>query len=305
MTTKSLTVIIPTCNRVETLERCLQALASQAPYGSGFEVIVVDDGSTDGTAQSISALIGGGGMNLRCFRQGNRGPAAARNLGIKNASGDVVLFIGDDIIPAPDLLAAHDYWHRQNRDPGAALLGYATWDPQLEITPFMRWLENGGPQFNFSELQDGAEADPCRFFYTCNISLKRSFMVDNGLFDEEFPHAAYEDMELGRRLGALGLKLIFNKKAVALHHHYTSLEEACKRMIKVGEARVIFNRKLGLPTNLYSRPLIRRVLSKIKILLYYRLAAFFEKKNIAAGIFGYVMEYYFIMGMDRFRGGTK
>lgn len=302
---KYLTVIIPTYNRVETLEKCLKALAGQTYRNTGFEVIIADDGSTDRTAELVAAVIKRGSVDTKYFRQEKKGPAAARNLGMKNADGEVILFIGDDIIAGPDLLERHAAWHLKNPRENSALLGYVTWDLGLEITPFMHWLENGGPQFNFNELQDGAEADPSRFFYTSNISLKRRFLTENGFFDEEFPYAAFEDVELGCRLKDAALKLFFDRKAVAWHHHYTSLQDACKRMIKVGESKNILNRKTGLSVYEPEIPLIWRLLRVFKIFLYYPLAAFFEKRTVVVGIFNYVMTYYYAMGVESSRGGRR
>lgn len=297
---KKITVIIPTYNRAETLRICLEALSAQTFPASGAEILIVDDGSRDNTAGVAASFIKEGAVETRYLRQENKSPAAARNLGVKNAAGELVLFIGDDIIAAPDLLARHVAWHRDNPADGAALLGYVTWDPALEVTPFMYWLENGGPQFGFNQLEDGAEADPRGYFYTCNISLKRRFLNEKGLFDEEFPYAAFEDSELGYRLRGAGLKLFFDRKAYAWHHHYTSLNDACGRMIKVGESRKILNRKIGLPALEPAPALIRLLLKKLKICLYYPLAKYFEKRKVSAGIFRYVMAYYYAKG----RGGT-
>ena len=277
---KHLTVIIPTYNRAEILQKCLKALVGQTYPVSGFEIVVVDDGSSDRTGEVSASFINEGVVDTKYFRQENKGPAAARNLGIKTAVGEVILFIGDDIIAAPDLLERHAAWHLKNTDFGAALLGYVTWDPALKTTPFMFWLENGGPQFGFNELEDGTEVGSCGFFYTCNISLKRRFLTEKGLFDEEFPYAAYEDSELGYRLKAAGLKLFFDRKASALHHHDTSLEDACKRMIKVGESKKILNLKTGLPAYEPAPSLIQRILKVFKISLYYPLAVFFEKRKV-------------------------
>lgn len=302
---KDLSVIIPAYNRADVLEKCLNALAAQTYPKAGFEIIIVDDGSSDRTREVAAAFVDKKSGDAKYFRQENKGPASARNLGIKNATGEIALFIGDDIIAGPELLERHAAWHKRNTGDSAALLGYVTWDPALEITPFMRWLENGGPQFSFSELEDRAEADPRRFFYTCNISLKRRFLAEKGMFDEEFPHAAYEDTELGHRLKAAGLKLYFDRKAAAWHQHYTSLGDACNRMIKVGESRKILNLKIGLPAYDPEPPFIRRILKVLKIVLYYPLAALLEKRTAASGIFRYVMDYYNALGVERSRGGGK
>jgi GT2 family glycosyltransferase len=165
----------------------------------------------------------------------------------------------------------------------------------------MRWLENGGPQFGYGDLTDGGEVDPAKYFYTCNISVKNEFLLKNGLFDEDFPAAAFEDAELGYRLKAKGLRLTFDRKALGWHRHYTSLKDACGRMVKVGEARDIFNRKICSTSeaNIFSP--LRKPLRALKLALYYPLALFFEKRKISARIFRYVLSYYYREGLEKAR----
>lgn len=181
-TAPRISVIIPTRDRRETLLGCLAALEAQDCPRGLFEIIVADDGSGDGTGEAVRPLLSGG---VRYLRQEGRGPAAARNLGIKAASGDIVLFLGDDMLASPGLLSAHAAWHGAHPGAEEGLLGFVTWNPRSAITPFMRWLEHGGPQFRYFELEGRDEADPRRFFYTGNLSLKRRFLLERGLFDEE------------------------------------------------------------------------------------------------------------------------
>lgn len=301
---KYLTVIIPTYNRVETLQKCLNALAAQTCPADGVEVIIADDGSTDETAELVKRFAGAGTLDVKYFWQTNKGPAAARNLGIRNASGEVLLFLGDDIIAGPCLLKRHILWHKKNRTDNTALLGYVTWAENLAVTPFMRWLENGGTQFRFNELEDSKKVDPAEFLYTCNVSLKRVFLTANGLFDEDFPYAALEDVELGRRLKVAGLELYFDRKAIAWHDHYTSLKDACRRMVKVGESKCILDRKTGSPAHIPAS-FIRRALKVFKVYAYYMLASFLEKRMVSDAIFKYVMVSYYIRGIERAGGGGK
>ncbi|HBB65751.1 MAG: hypothetical protein A2X28_06015 [Elusimicrobia bacterium GWA2_56_46] len=304
MENKKLTVVIPTHNRVDTLKKCLKALCGQTYSAADYGIIVVDDGSTDGTAAYAEALKKDFPVELACLRQENKGPAAARNLGIKAARGEIILFIGDDIIADSRLLEEHAAWHAAHPGDEAAMLGYTTWSGEITITPFMKWLESSGLQFGYGALEDGSGADPARFFYTSNLSVKRAFLTANGLFDEDFPYAAFEDMELGLRLGGKGLSLFFNRAAVGLHYHYTSLEDACARMIKVGEAGELLKEKTGKPRNAPGAraPLALQILRALKFRLYYRLAEFFEKRAVKAPVFGYVMDYCCRTGAGRYRG---
>jgi glycosyltransferase involved in cell wall biosynthesis len=294
-----ITVVIPAYNRKEILRKSLEALFDQTLPKDDYEIVIVDDGSTDGTGEMVKTVVEDAPCGVRYFQQENRGPAAARNVGIRNAKGRIILFMGDDSIATPTLLEEHADWHMRYPGPSVAVLGYVTWSPEIEVTPFMRWLENGGPQFAFHEIGEATEVDPVTYFYTCNISLKRAFLLDmDGFFDEEFPSAAWEDIELGHRLKGKGLVLKYNKKAVSYHHHATSVEDAYRRMMRVGETRRILRRKMGERNTLLDHPslcmrLMRKGLSLILSLaagVCYPLASHYEKRKIKGRIFRAAMK---------------
>ena len=237
-----LSVIVPTYNRKDLLVGCLNALFEQSCSKSDFEILVIDDGSTDGTREIVKEIMEQSAAILKYFGQENRGPAAARNVGIKKANGEILIFIGDDIVAAPSLIDMHLNWHEQYSDENVAILGYVTWSPQIKITPFMRWLENGGPQFAYYRFSHREKIDP-NAFCTANISIKKQFLLSYGLFDEDFRYAAYEDTELGYRLSKQGLKLIFNAQAVAYHYHSMTIASYCHRMEQVGISSIILKHK--------------------------------------------------------------
>ena len=118
-------VVVPTHNRKEKLLACLDALARQSVLPQEFEVVVVDDGSTDGTREALE--VRRCPFALRYFSQEAAGPGAARNLGIERAAGELVLFIGDDILADERLIEEHLLAHAANPDPGAAVLGHIDW----------------------------------------------------------------------------------------------------------------------------------------------------------------------------------
>ena len=238
-----ISIIIPTYNRKDILFKCLNALFNQTHPKSQYEIIVVDDGSTDTTPKLVKKLTNLSPVPLNYFKQANKGPASVRNLGIMEAKGDIILFIGDDIIATPHLIEEHVKWHTENfPEDNVAVLGYVTWSPEIEITPLMYWLEHGGPQWSFDELEEEEIVNFHRFI-TANISLKRNFLLNNGLFDQDFPYAAYEDTELGYRLEKKGLKIVYNKKAVGFHYHPTDIYDFANRMKKMGESVTIFCNK--------------------------------------------------------------
>lgn len=235
-----LSIIIPTYNRADKLEKCLSALRAQNLAGESFEVIVVDDGSTDSTPQLLKKWAGKW-SNLKYLHQKNAGQGNARNKALKEASGQVVLFIGDDIYPQEGFLEKHVDFHQEHPEKGYACLGLTEWDPTQEITPFMKWLTHGGPQFAYHKLQAEEEAS-FWYFYTSNISLKKEMLLKDS-FDPDFKAYGWEDIELGYRLAQKGLKLIYKPEALAYHDHFMEEASLKKRMLGVGETARLFQKK--------------------------------------------------------------
>ncbi len=132
-----ISVIIPTRDRAKVLEKALLAYKEQVLSQDEFEILVVDDGSTDATAQCVSSSAKGQ-PNIRYLRQEKGGPAKARNLGIAEARGKLLLITGDDCIPDPSLLQEHIRSHKSKHN--IAVLGHVDWHPDITITPFMEYV---------------------------------------------------------------------------------------------------------------------------------------------------------------------
>jgi glycosyltransferase involved in cell wall biosynthesis len=232
-------VVVPTFNRKHILAKAIRAHLAQSALGEIKEILVVDDGSTDGTEVQVSALTTETSVPIHYCRQSNRGQAAARNLGIREATGEIILFTDDDIIPHPDLLVEHLRWHDRHPELQVAVLGYVTWSPEVRPTPFMEWLGLDGPLFAYRQFSGKTELD-FRAFYTCNLSLKRGFLRQAGSFDEDFRGYGFEDTELGYRLQKNGLRLLYNPDALAYHHKHVTFAEACRRAELVGLSLRVF-----------------------------------------------------------------
>jgi glycosyltransferase involved in cell wall biosynthesis len=232
-------VIIPTYNRSDTILTCLGHLEKQTI--KDFEVVVVDDGSTDSTPQLLEEYQRHTPLHLRILRQDNSGPARARNVAISVLESPVCIMIGDDIFAAPDFVFNHLNLHRQRPDLKVAALGLTHWsDSGQTVTAFMRWLDESGVQFAYDDLFRGTRAD-WRRFYTSNLSLKTQLLKENP-FNESFPKAAAEDLELGYRLEHLhGLEVVFVPDALAHHLHPTDFRRACRRYVNVGSSMRIFH----------------------------------------------------------------
>jgi len=240
--TPYLSVIVPTKNRASSLERTLSGLTSQVAPRGGFELIVVDNGSGDGTAAVLNEATFGTATTLKAITHPDGGPAEARNAGVAAAEGKVILLLGDDTEPGNSrLLADHVDCHRRDPDPCYAVLGRITWNPRSKPTSFMRWLEDGGPQFHFSEISAG-NVPVDRYFYSSHVSLKRQIFDTVGGFDQRFPFAAVEDTELGVRLARLGIILDYRPELLVLHDHPTTLPQSLRRSVQVGRAAALYNR---------------------------------------------------------------
>lgn len=296
-----ITILIPTFNRKDTLLKCLAALGTQSYPQNLFEVIIINDGGGTATEDAVKHFSGTSDYRLWYFKQEKQGPAAARNIGIENANGRIILFIGDDTIPHHDLVKEHMSSHDQYREDNIAVLGHITWDPAIGITPFMHWLENGGPQFAYGEIKNKVDVDARKFFYTSNISLKKKFIIENsGYFDASFPYAAFEDIELGHRLAKKGLILKYNEKALNLHDHKTSVENFCKRMVHVGESSCILREKIG-DTVVESKKLIqiKRFIATICSFFVYPIARYCEDKICIGFIYKILSRSYFLIGKSQ------
>jgi glycosyltransferase involved in cell wall biosynthesis len=227
----AVSVVIPTRDRRPLLDLTLAALADQQE-APPFEVVVADDGSSDGTARHLEDLAGRLPYPLRVLSLPAAGPAAARNRGIAVARAPRVLLLGDDTVPARDLLAAHQ---RAAAGREAGVQGRIDWHPELTVTPLMQFLAPEGPQFYFRGLLDG-QAIPFTAVLGSNLSAPTNWFRDEP-FDEGFPAAAFEDTEIAYRWGRRGRAVLWCEAARCFHHHrYDRLEDFLTRQQRAGRA---------------------------------------------------------------------
>jgi GT2 family glycosyltransferase len=216
-----LSVVIPTVGRPGKLDRVLGSLERQTVSRERFEVVVVGD-PDEPRPDEVERVIAAHRHGTRHLLRDGHSVATARNLGWREARAPIVLFLDDDVLPGPDLVAEHLSVHRAQPDETVGVLGRVTWARELRVTPFMRWLETG-IQFDFDSIT-GEEAGWGRF-YTANASLKRSLIARVGGFDEErLPPFGYEDVDLGYRLSRIGFRLLYNPRAGAEHLHAMDLD---------------------------------------------------------------------------------
>jgi glycosyltransferase involved in cell wall biosynthesis len=224
-----LSVVIPTRDRRQVLTATLATLGNQVGLPGGLEVIVVDDGSGDGTPELLAGY-SNPSFTFRWLAQAPSGPAAARNRGVALAAAARVLLLGDDNLPAPGSLEAH-LQAAGGRE--VAVQGRIDWDPALEQTPVMRFLAPAGPAFYFRGLVDG-QVLPWSAVLSSNMSAPTRFLREEP-FDERYPIAGFEDTELAFRWSRRGFETVWSERAVAWHRHrYDALEPFLDRQRVVG-----------------------------------------------------------------------
>jgi glycosyltransferase involved in cell wall biosynthesis len=232
-----ISVIIPTRDRKEILSKVLESYRGQDTAPDTFEVLVIDDGSVDGTHDVVDAFAVSSPFAVTYVRQAAGGPARARNAGIERATGRILLFTNDDMVASPQLVGEHLEGHR--KWPGSVILGYIDWHPSLKISPFMKYVHRG-PQFNFPGIRNEQMNVSYLHFYGSNISLEAEILKGSGPFDESFTEAAFEDIELGYRIWKRGIRTVFCERAVARHLHPTDLASFIHRQLKAGRAAATF-----------------------------------------------------------------
>ena len=213
-----LSVIIPTYNRSVALEKCLEALSRQTLSMDAFEVIVSDDGSDDAVRDTIEPFLRENFTHSHYLWQSNSGQSVARNHAIMKSKGRILLIINDDTIVSPLMLEEHLRVHQLYSKESDAVLGRVTVSPELPYSVFSRMHLDAA-----YDLWAGQTELDWRAFFTCNISVKKSFLIKFGLFDENLRNL--EDVELGERLSHHGLKIIYDSEIVGCHYHYLEEEE--------------------------------------------------------------------------------
>ena len=230
-------VVIPTYNRWPILEKCLLALEQQqaCPLIDRYEVVVVDDGSTDGTPdwlrQNATRF-----PHVRLIEQSHGGPAEGRNRGVDHAQGDVIVFIDSDLVVTDSFLSCH---------AGSLVSSWAERGDRLCFTygAVVNTANFEQPTAERHKLRDLSWA----YFATGNVAIDKEVLQRAGLFDTGFRLYGWEDLELGERLRRMGVKLIKCPAAVGYHWHPALTLDQIPRLIQVEGERarmgLVFFRK--------------------------------------------------------------
>jgi GT2 family glycosyltransferase len=230
-------IVIPTYNRLVQLKLVLRKLNEQEFPFDEFEVLVISDGSTDGTDQYLRDTRWRYEM-LPIFQK-NLGVASARNAGIQAARGEMILFIDDDTVPDNNLLHEHNQTH-QLLGPDTVVLGPMLAPQDHPMEPWVSWEQSRLLEQYEDMVNDRWQPTP-RQFYTANASLARKHLLEAGGFDPQFRRA--EDVELAYRLEKRGLRFVFNPDAIIYHYAERSFASWVAIPYAYGVNDVIFTRE--------------------------------------------------------------
>ncbi len=208
--TPVLSVVMPTYNRLERLKLALDALASQTIDSSQFEVVVVSDGSSDGTDEYLASPLTP--VPVRSAAQPNAGPAAARNHAVSLASAPLIVFLDDDVIASPQLLERHLQAHEEQRP--RAVIGPMLNAAEFDYSPWVAW-EQAMLEKQYSSMRRGDSRPTFAQFYTGNASVPRDLFLAAGGFNPALRRA--EDTEFAFRLESLGVEFVFDAEAGGYH----------------------------------------------------------------------------------------
>jgi GT2 family glycosyltransferase len=215
-------VVISTFNRCDALPATLEALVNQSVPPDRYEVIVVDDGSTDDTGSVLAAMQMP--YVLRLLRHDvNRGVSAGRNLGMRAARGALIIMLSDDLVVSENFIAAHVETHE--RYPDAWVVGGFAQLAALTTTPFGRYLD--ALESSFEAYRGPRPIAPHVFELAVptarNLSLPRSDLERVGYFDEQF-RVACEDQDLQERATAAGIRFLYNDEIGCVHNDYQAAD---------------------------------------------------------------------------------
>lgn len=223
-----ISVVIPTKNRSGLLAEAIERIESQTVSKELYEVIVIDNDSTDDTRTVLEqkALTY---CNLKFGVQEKPGAAATRNAGLRLAQGDVVLFIDDDVYAEPSLVEAHLNW--QERYSNASVIGAVSMPWGETSDPFLRYLRDHRILNPYTPSRGPIDFS---YYHTCNVSTPTQTLLNVGGFNEAFKVYGMEDIELGYRLEKGGNRMVFAADARAVHYRFPDYQDFIERSEHAG-----------------------------------------------------------------------
>jgi glycosyltransferase involved in cell wall biosynthesis len=287
-----LSVVIPTYNRLDTLKHVVPSLLDQSVANDAYELLICDSNSNDGTAEYL-AQVRTQHPTVRHLPGPYTGRAMARNAGIAQAQGEIVLFNDSDIIADPGLLEAHLRRHRTQHN--IAVVG---WEVQVSSVEDYEYKRNHAGE-------RGSLHPPTRkklswlYFLTGNASVRRDDLLRVGSFDESFTGYGHEDLELGYRLQKAGITILYEPCAINYHCQDVPHEDQVEKMKLAGRSTVRFYRKhpdFAVMANLGMTPVslgLHSALTKMPWVLGY----FDRRADSSKFARNLLQQYYYVSGI--------
>jgi glycosyltransferase involved in cell wall biosynthesis len=287
-------VVVSAFNRLEALKLCLMALSNQTINLENYEIIVVDDCSTDGTTEYINKIIKTA-SNIKYIRHDvNQGLASARNSGIVNARGEYIIFLDGDIIPEPNFIENFLSYHAKYPDEKIAVIGnlsfYKNLTDKNNIAYFVQSRYLG-----WRTTREIAKIDctnlPHRFFAGGIASIPYSTVMEVGLFDSTFKYYGGEDTDYGIRLGNHRVRLIYGDSVKAYHNDPVYLEKYKNKRIEAAREgfKIMLKKHPGCYDNNWISlltPVDKRIDTISIVMLKSLLKLFFNQFNM------FIIEYW-------------
>ena len=283
-------------DHMTNVDRHLDSLLNQTLPPSDYEIILTDSCHVLDFRRQLDRARARKDprLALRFEHVAKGGRATAINGGIKLARAPIILLFAHDAIATPETAEIHVRYHQENPDRHLVGAGSLLVPPALR-TRFVSWLEQSGEMFGVS-FTENMTSVPENFFYIAHCSIKRAFILEGGLFDENFPGHAWDDFELGCRLSALGMKSTYLGVA-AEHDHHITMRDRCGCMLEAGEGAAVYDRKYGGDQPWHDkcrRPPGRLRMAALRSLLRYArsrredyLIAYYRARLDAAFVVGY------------------
>jgi glycosyltransferase involved in cell wall biosynthesis len=221
-------VVIPTKNRSALLAEAIERVQSQDISKDHYEVIVIDNDSSDDT-RAVLEQKARTYRNLKFGLQEKPGAAATRNAGLRLATGDLILFIDDDVQAERGLIQAHLNAHCKS--PNASVIGAVSmpWGDTSE--PFLRYLRDHRILNPYTPSKGPIDFS---YYHTCNVSTPTQMLLNVGGFNETFQIYGMEDIELGYRLEKTGCRMVFAPDARAIHYRFPGYDDFIERSEQAG-----------------------------------------------------------------------
>jgi glycosyltransferase involved in cell wall biosynthesis len=252
-------VIVPTYNRVQSLRRLMEALEGQTLPTTEFEVVVVDDGSSDDTLPYITALPRRTNLRVVPLNQRNSGPAAARNKGVFASCGDLLIFTDDDCVPERGWLEAMRRFYDSNPEVG----GFGGRIQRMRDTPLSKWIDERGIMHH--PHNDTGE---CVYLVTANAAYTRTSFDAVGGFKEDITWPGGEDPEFSHRVRSRGGKLVYCHDGVIRHEHRDSYLGLYKMFYNHGRGSA-FEAESHIPARRYWAESMRCAWSHLRMSIQY------------------------------------